>query len=46
MATVGTVASVGIVWAILIAGKLDTLALGERAAGTWESTSIGYGCHR
>ena len=33
VATVGTVASVGIVWAILIAGKLDTLALGERAAG-------------
>ncbi|OEU36383.1 FecCD family ABC transporter permease [Cutibacterium acnes] len=33
VATVGTVASVGVVWAILIAGKLDTLALGERAAG-------------
>ncbi|GAE68619.1 heme ABC transporter [Cutibacterium acnes JCM 18909] len=46
MATVGTVASVGIVWAILIAGKLDTLPWARGLQGTWESTSIGYGCHR
>ena len=33
VATVGTVAAVGIVWAVFIAARLDTLALGERAAG-------------
>lgn len=32
VATIGTVA-VGIVWAVFIAARLDTLALGERAAG-------------
>ena len=33
VATIGTVAAVGIVWAVFIAARLDTLALGERAAG-------------
>lgn len=31
--TVGAISLIGIVWAVLISGRLDALALGERAAG-------------